>query len=118
MDLGEKVRQRREELGMTQEELSLKMGYKSRASINKIENGRQVSPKIIVRLAEELKVSAAYLMGYEEEKKPTTTSELSENKKKIMEFVKTVPDDKVDYVIRIMQSILQDDKWFSLFVLL
>ena len=111
MDLGEKVRQRREELGMTQEELSLKMGYKSRASINKIENGRQVSPKIIVRLAEELKVSAAYLMGYqEEEKKPTNKSELSESKKKLIDFLETVPDEKVDYVIRIMQSILQDDK--------
>lgn len=42
--------------------------------------------------------------------KPTNTSELSESKKKLMEFAETVPDDKVDYVIRIMQSILQDDK--------
>ena len=42
--------------------------------------------------------------------KSTTTSELSESKKKLMEFAETVPDDKVDYVIRIMQSILQDDK--------
>lgn len=109
MDLGEKVKQRREELGMTQEELSLKMGYKSRASINKIENGRPVSQKIIVRLATELKVSVAYLMGYQEEK-PTDRSGLSEKKQELINFLETVPDDKVDYVIRIMQTILQDEK--------
>jgi len=35
-------------------------------SINKIENGRPVSQKIIVRLAEALGVSVPYLMGWDE----------------------------------------------------
>jgi len=35
---------------------------------------------------------------------------LSDNKKKLMEFLESVPDNKVDYVIRIMQSILQDEE--------
>ena len=74
MDLGNKVKLRREQLGMSQEELAFKMGYKSRTSINKIENGRPVSQKIIVRLAEVLQVSVHYLMGWDEEetKKPAT----------------------------------------------
>lgn len=42
------------------------MGYSSRSSINKIENGRAVSQKLIVRLAEALEVSPAYLMGWDE----------------------------------------------------
>ena len=67
MDLGTKVKARREALGLSQEELALKMGYKSRTSINKIENGRAVSQKIIYRLSEVLGVSVAYLMGWEEE---------------------------------------------------
>lgn len=73
MDLGNKVKLRREQLGMSQEDLAFKMGYKSRTSINKIENGRPVSQKIIVRLAEVLQVSVHYLMGWDEEdaKKPT-----------------------------------------------
>ena len=66
MDLADKVRLRREELGMNQAELASKMGYKSRVSINKIEKGREVSQKIIVRLAEALDVTPAYLMGWEE----------------------------------------------------
>lgn len=67
MDLANKVRQRREALGWSQEELALKMGYSSRTSINKIENGRPCSQKIITRLADALGVSVAYLMGWNEE---------------------------------------------------
>ena len=66
MELADKVRCRREELRLTQEELALRMGYKSRVSINKIENGRPVSQKIIARLAEALDVSIPYLMGWDE----------------------------------------------------
>ena len=66
MELSDRVRCRREELGLTQEELALRMGYKSRVSINKIENGRPVSQKIIARLADALHVSIPYLMGWDE----------------------------------------------------
>lgn len=66
MELSERVRARREELQLTQEELAVRMGYKSRVSINKIENGRPVSQKIIVRLADALDVSVPYLMGWDE----------------------------------------------------
>lgn len=67
MKLGDKVKKRREELGLSQEELAFKMGYKSRTSINKIEKGRAISQKIIYRLSEVLEVTPAYLMGWEEE---------------------------------------------------
>ena len=67
MDLADKVRKRREELGWSQEELAHKMGYSSRTSINKIEMGRPCSQKIIARLAEALDVSIAYLMGWDQE---------------------------------------------------
>lgn len=66
MELADKVRRRREELRLTQEELALRMGYKSRVSINKIENGRPVSQKIIARLADALDVTIPYLMGWDE----------------------------------------------------
>ena len=66
MELSDRVRCRREELGLTQDELAKRMGYKSRVSINKIENGRPVSQKIIVRLADALGVSVPYLMGWDE----------------------------------------------------
>ena len=66
MELADRVRYRREALGLTQDDLAKRMGYKSRVSINKIENGRPVSQKIISRLAEALDVSIPYLMGWDE----------------------------------------------------
>lgn len=83
MNLASKVKQRRIELGLSQEELAKKMGYSSRTSINKIENGRPVSQKIIVRLAEALETTPAYLIGWDndlekkaEEFKPYTIETL------------------------------------------
>ena len=38
--IGQKIKSRREELGLTQEELAKKLGYKSKSSINKIEMGK------------------------------------------------------------------------------
>ena len=66
MEFSKKVKARRIELGLSQEELAKRMGYSSRTSINKIENGRPVSQKIISRLADALDVTVAYLMGWEE----------------------------------------------------
>lgn len=40
MNIGERIRKCRENLDMTQEELALKLGYKSRSSVNKVENSR------------------------------------------------------------------------------
>lgn len=77
MDLAHKVRLRREQLGWTQDELARRMGYASRVSINKIENGRPVSQKIIARLADALNTTVPWLMGWAEEieKDPVGTAE-------------------------------------------
>lgn len=64
--LGKRVRERRCQLNMTQDELAEKMGYKSRTSIAKIETGRPCTQKVIIKLAEALETSAAYLMGWED----------------------------------------------------
>lgn len=109
MTLADRVRMRREELGLSQEELALRMGYSSRTSINKIENGRPCSQKIIVRLADALNVSIPYLMGWEEEEKPTAQDDgLTENQRLLMQFAQSVPEDKAAMVLRVMKSILED----------
>ena len=38
-NIGERIKKRRKKLGMTQEDLSNKLGYKSKTTIAKIENG-------------------------------------------------------------------------------
>ena len=55
----------RKNLGLTQEELAQKMGYKSKSSINKIEMGLNDVPRSkILKFAEVLGTTPARLMGY------------------------------------------------------
>lgn len=69
MTLSEKVKLKREELNLSQEELAKKMNYKSKTSIHKIEVGITDLPLSKVKeLAAVLKTTPAYLMGLEEEK--------------------------------------------------
>lgn len=66
MTVGEKIKQRRLELNMSQDELAKKCGYKSRSSINKIELSRDLPLKKVRLMANALDLTVAYLMGWEE----------------------------------------------------
>lgn len=109
MKIGEKIMIRRKQLNITQEELANRMGYKSKSTINKIELGINDIPQSkVVRFAEVLNTDIAYLMDWEEEK-PVQEDELSENVKKLVDFAKSVPEDKVDLVLKLMRTIVEDD---------
>ena len=65
MEIGERIKLRREELQMSQEELAKKVGYKSRSSINKIEaDGRGLPQRKIAAFANALDTTPSYLMGW------------------------------------------------------
>lgn len=69
MTLGEKVKLKREELNLSQEELAEKMNYKSKTSIHKIEVGITDLPLSKVKeLAAVLNTTPAFLMGWEDKK--------------------------------------------------
>lgn len=113
MNLGYKVKTRREELGLSQEELAFKMGYKSRTSINKIENGRDVSQKIIVKLAEALQTSPAYLMGWEDEennKKPAISSERERLIKQANELLGRYSEEDLAWVLQMLERVPPSEK--------
>lgn len=66
--IGDRIRARREELGLTQQELADRMGYTSRTTINKIEAGiNDISQSKVVAFAKALDTTVAYLMEWEEE---------------------------------------------------
>lgn len=71
--VGDRIREKREELGMTQEELSKKLGYKSRSSVNKMENARELPLKKVTMMADVLGCSPSYLMGWDEESNVQST---------------------------------------------
>lgn len=67
MTIGDRIRRKREELGMSQEELAHKIGYKNKSSINKIEmDVQQLTQKKIVAVANALGVSVNYILGIDE----------------------------------------------------
>lgn len=68
MTIGQRVKIRREELGMSQEELATKVGYKSKSSINKIELGFRVLTQSKIKvIADALETTPSYIMGWDEE---------------------------------------------------
>ena len=45
-----------------------------------------------------------------EEEKLDQEDELSENIKKLVDFAKSVPDDKAELVLKLMRTIVEDDR--------
>lgn len=67
--VGDRIREKRESLGMSQEELAKKLGYKSRSSINKIESdARNLTQSKIKSIADALQTTPSYIMGWDEPK--------------------------------------------------
>lgn len=105
--LGERIRQRREELGMTQTELAERMGYKSRSSINKIENGtNDIVQSKVEKFAKVLDTSIGFLMGWDKmpvvhvaevkaEKNESDTYYINDDAREYAEFLRANPEYKV-----------------------
>lgn len=86
IDIGKRIKQRRLELGMSQEELANKCGYKSRSTINKIELGVNDIPRSKIKaFATALNTSPAYLIESVEEAL-TQALAVSENDIKVALF--------------------------------
>lgn len=65
--IGSRIRNRREELGLSQDELGKRLGYKSRSSINKIElDQRNLTQSKIKAIADALETTPSYIMGWDE----------------------------------------------------
>lgn len=112
MKIGEKIKQRRKELKWSQRDLAEKMGY-NHSTITRIETGKIDIPQSrIIQFANVLHTDVSYLMDWQDERKEKPTvndDELSENVKKLVDFAKSVPEDKIDLVLKVMKSIVEDD---------
>ena len=74
-EIGHRIKARREQLQMTQEELAKKIGYKSKTTITKIENGtNDIVQSKVCDFAKALNTTPAYLMGWEDLEQPTPKS--------------------------------------------
>ena len=95
-EIGKRIRSRREQLGMTQEELASRLGYKSKTTIAKIENGtNDIVQSKVTDFPKVLDTTPAYLMGWTQldgnvvnEKEPELTARDERDIAKILEQTK------------------------------
>lgn len=86
-DVGRRIKEQREAIGMTQGELAKKLGYKNKSTIGKIETGiNDIVLSKVVEFADALHTSVAYLMGWKDEEQP------KEESPKIMQYYTQLND--------------------------
>lgn len=101
MTIGDRIKKRREELQMSQEELAHLIGYKSKTSINKIELGVQnLKQSKIKEIANALQTTPSYIMGWNDE-----TSEQVETKEQCNELFEKVYGKEVHSLIEKILSL-------------
>lgn len=103
MTLYDRIRTRREQLNMSQEELAKRLGYKSRSTIAKIESGENdITQSKIVAFAKALGVKPGYLMGWEDVPEPTPSLSLTQQEETHIKKYRQLDADgkeRVDYVL-------------------
>ena len=96
MTVGNRIKQRRIELGLTQSELAARMGYSGKTSVCMAEkSGDNITTTKVKKFAEALDVSFRYLMGLDE-KIEQVQKQLEPYTKQLAEMGKQVSD-KLSY---------------------
>lgn len=108
MGIGKRIRKRREELGITQTELAIKLGYKDKSSISKIEKeSNDIYQSDVLKFAQALGTSVQYLMGWTEEKEEKEENEqdfaISEQEAKIILAYRNADEIDKRSVLRILR---------------
>lgn len=91
MTVGDRIRNRRLSLEMTQDELAQKTGYKSRSSINKIESSRNLPLSKVEQMAKALNCAPSLLMGWEDTE-DVTDDMVSEHIELISKWIRLSPE--------------------------
>ena len=96
MTTGQKIKYLRQSLGLTQEELAHKLGYKSKSSIAHIEQDRDLPIDIIQRIAKILGTTGAYLMGWERD---------PEKKLYLFQCIDDITDEKFEMLLQYFEDL-------------
>lgn len=106
--MAKNLRKYMERSGKTQKEMSEIVGV-STATFSEWINGKKY-PRIdkIEIMAEYFGILKSDLI--EEKEKPTVQDDgLSENQRRLIEFAKTVPEDKAEMILQVMRTIVEAD---------
>lgn len=85
----------------------------SKSLMTDLKNGRKksISAQTAQKIASYFGVTVGYLLGEEKkEEKPVDDDGLSESQRALMEFARTVPEDQAAMILRVIRSIVEDDR--------
>lgn len=98
--IGERIKNRRIELGLSQGELAKILGYKSRSTINKIEKGiNDITQSKVVAFARALNTTVSYLMGWDD------TPQLSNKKQELFNAIDDMTEEQASNLLTFVQSL-------------
>ena len=110
MTVGDRIKNRRIELGLTQEDLALRMGYKGKSSVCAAEScGDNVTTTKVKKFAAALGVSDRYLMGWEDDTEVlmdvTTGSEKTKKAVELYDRVMSLPPADQTALLTLLESL-------------
>ena len=106
MTIYERIRYLRKEMGMTQDELAQKLGYKDRTTITRIESGQtDISQKKIIAIADALMTTPAYLMGWSDDPVLTFSETLNVDEEFIISSFRKLDSAGKTYIMTTMTMI-------------
>lgn len=114
MNFGDRVKQRRLELELTQEELAKRCGYGTKATISKIEKNDMIPYTKFADIAKALDCNPAYLMGWEDEcgnkRKLSNGNKIALKDVKLLTLYSQLNKKNQDIVVNLINSLLDSQK--------
>ncbi len=108
MTIGQRVKARRVQLGMTQLELAQKLGYGSKATIARIEaDSRNLKQSKIKAIADALDTTPSYIMGWDDELADSSllsSENLSQEDMQMLEIIKKMTPEQKQAFLALFQQ--------------
>lgn len=102
--VGERIRLLREQKGLSQTQLAIRVGYEGRTAISKVEKGeRKIQVELIPKFAEVLGTTPEYLMGWKEEP-------ISPAMQALIDDVKTLSDEECKQITEFLAFVTSKRK--------
>lgn len=108
MKMGDKIKEKRKEAGLTQEELGEKLGVQ-KSAVAKWENGRveNIKRSVMLSMSKALGVDPAYWFIDEEEPEEDDEDDFTEEQIELLARYDSLPDDKKELVLNLIRSLTE-----------
>lgn len=97
--VGDRIKSRRIELNMSQQELADLAGYKSRSTINKLELSDNITARNIERLSAALRTTPEYLMGWSNIKPVDDKTVLTKQQRELLKVTEGMTKSQMEKVV-------------------